>query len=273
MATDIGTEAQGEGAGAGGTIRGNPTFVQATHNMLFSLNKAEHLMDLRKSAQGHITHYQEAGDEKLREILKDWCAQNNRGLYHPLASGNPISWNRTMFTALRKSEAFVVQVHKKHPTAKFNPARDITARGLLHTPTGEKVLVINVHPVAGATNPNPEWTQTLSQWKNWALGNYMLDLVSFTAAQMSREFYDVILLGGDYNGDLLKQKTDEWYYPSRILPSLYKDAKKDVGLDHLQATHTADVKAGRDWVEQGNTDHPLCFQTWAFTNVSDYPGE
>lgn len=268
MATETDTGASVGAAGA----RASATFTQATHNMLFTLSsKAKWLEDLRKTAQGDLTHYQESEGDGQREVLKDFCDQNNRGRYHPEGSGNAISWNRTVFRGLR-GEAFVVEVHKQHPTADFNPARDITARGLVHTATGTRVLAINIHPVAGATNPNSEFDPALSHWKNWALGNYMLDLISFTAKQMSREYYQAILLAGDYNGDLLTQKSDEWYYPSRILPSLYKDPKKVVGLDHLQRTHGSDLKAGRDWMLQGNSDHPLCFQDWTISTVTDYPG-
>jgi hypothetical protein len=250
------------------------SFVDATHNMLFRLADApaKWVQDLRKSSQGDITGYQEAEGHPARSTLTKFCDANNRGLFIPEDCGNPISWDLTMFNAIR-GEAGVVEVHKKHPTAKYNPARDIAWRGLRHLSTGKKVLRINIHPVASATKPDAksDWGKNLTQWKDWALGNYFLDLVAFTATQMSREYYDAILLGGDYNAYL--DRDERWYYPGALLPALYHDDQRMRGLDHLQSTYESDVKEGRRWAVKGNTDHSIHFLTRTFVNVPDFPGQ
>jgi hypothetical protein len=72
---------------------------------------------------------------------------------------------------------------------------------------------------------------------------------------------------------LLLQSTDEWYYPSRILPSLYVKDSQTKGLDHLQHAYGSDVKAGKRWAVSGNTDHRIHFVTRTFASVDDTPGK
>ena len=248
------------------------SFTDASHNMLFRL--ADHpdkwREDLRKSSQGHVTGYQEAEGHPARTTLSTFCKNNDRGLYMPEDCGNPISWKNTVFNQMR-GEAGVIEVHKKHPTAKYNPARDICWVGLRYLSTGKKVLRINIHPVASATKPDAKsnWGANLAAWKDWALANYFLDVMAFTAQQMSREYYDAILLGGDYNAYL--DRDGRWYYPGALLPALYQDDQRMRGLDHLQSTHGSDVKEGRRWAVQGNTDHAIHLLNRTFVNVPDYP--
>jgi hypothetical protein len=246
------------------------TFTDATHNMLFTMTPADWRADLAKSAKGDIVGYQEAEEDDARKTLQDFCTAKNRGLHHPIGSGNAVSWNRAMFRAIR-GERGVIEVHKKHPTAKYNPGRDIVYVGLRCLPANKNVLRINIHPVAGATLPHSEteWGDDLDAWKNWAIANYYLDLLSFVATQMSREYWDVILLGGDYNASLTNK--DAWYYPGRMLPSLFVDDTRLAGLDHLQHTHGSDVKPGKRWTEEANTDHLLHFLTRTIVNVVNYP--
>lgn len=125
------------------------TYVDGSHNMLFKLDPTKWEADLKKADQADICGHQEAGG-KARATLRDHCAATNRGRYHPTGSTLAISWKKDVFSAI-PHERGQIKVHEKHPTAKYNPARDIVWIGLKHIASGNKLLRINIHPVAGAT--------------------------------------------------------------------------------------------------------------------------
>jgi hypothetical protein len=266
-------------------------FTESTHNMLFTLNKAKWFEDLEKSDNADLTKYQEAEGKPQREALQEWCTKKNRGLYHPKSCGNPISWSKTVFQPVVKANGKpacgVRQVHKSAEAmgvpAKFNPPRDFSWMGLEHTATKNKILAINVHPLAGATKresaPGNTDSPALSVYKDWGIGQYWLDVVSMVAAQMSIQdpgpqekasFWDVVTLGGDYNAAMDNKR--EWYYPASILAALFiSDTEFLGGLDHMQATHHSDVRQVRRWKVQGNTDHSIHFAQWEFVPRPDFP--
>jgi hypothetical protein len=265
------------------------TYVDCSHNVEFSLNEAKWKPDVVKSGEGDITGYQEAEGTGPRTVIKDYCIAHNRGRYHPTGSGNAISWKRELFRPVVVNKKKVNGMIQSHLGAiamgidvKYNPARDFTYVGLLHKETGKKILRVNVHPIAGATKPESAAANTdsdaLSVYKDWAVGQYWLDILSFVSAQMSLQdpgtktmtnFWDVISLGGDYNAAL--NDKDRWYYPGALLPALFEPDEQLRGLDHLQVAHGSDTRPGHRWAVDANSDHQIHFIERTFVDVADFP--
>jgi len=264
-------------------------YIDATHNLYFRLDQEDWREDLAKSSDGDITGYQEGGDSDVRRVLKEFCAAHGRGLYHPAGSGNPISWKKDVFSQVRIGGSLVRGAITAHPgavamglDASYNPERDFTWVGLTHKASGKKVLRVNVHPLAGGTkkesDPDNTDSDALSEYKDWGLGQYWLDVVSFTAAQMSLQdrgpramtsLWDIVTLGGDYNAAM--DNFGRWYYPAPMLEPLFVHDKYLRGLDHLQHAYGADVRTERRWAEAGNTDHALHFVERSILDVPDFP--
>jgi hypothetical protein len=266
------------------------SYIDASHNVLYTLNPEKWMPDLDKSGRGDIVGYQEGDVGPARTTIREWCKANNRGLFAPTKCDLPISWKKDVFTLVRRPDKTAIQgtreVHQSAPQmgvpAKFNPARDFSYVGLKHTQTGKKILRINVHPVAGGTklesDPDNHDTDQVSIWKDWGVGQYWLDVVSFVAGQMSRQepvedslksFWDIITLGGDFNAYL--DRTERWYYPGALLPSLFVNDKLIKGLDHLMHAHGSDVKQGKRWTVAANSDHRIHFQERTIITVPDFP--
>jgi hypothetical protein len=265
-------------------------YVDASHNLLYTLDQDKWLADLQKSDLGDVTGYQEVSNTQARSALRSYCKTTGRGLFHPTGCTVPISWRTSVFKPMTRSDRSllrdVVKVHASATTmgvdAKLNPAREFTYVGLTHKESGKKILRINVHPIAGGTKKESDPTNTdsdeLSVWKDWGIGQYWLDVIAFAARQMSRQnpgaktmanFWDAVTLGGDYNGSMENQ--DRWYYPGTMLPTLFVADKTMTGLDHLQHAHGSDVKAGKRWSVSGNTDHRIHYVERTFLTVPDFP--
>lgn len=259
-------------------------YIDASHNILFKLadQPAKWQEDFRKSNESEICGYQEVGGAAARKALIRNCVDNHRSLFMPNETSNPISWLGTVFD----TQPIMSGVKVVHPSAKAmgvntkaGSERDFSYIGLRHLKTGRKILRINVHSVARATDPTPEESKALAEWSDWAIGQYWLDVVAFVANQMSRpdpenprkSFWDAITLGGDYNGDLVLQSSDEWYYPSRLLPGLFVMDQINTGLDHLQHARGSDVFVVHRWAKNGHTDHRIHFVERGFRNVPDFP--
>jgi hypothetical protein len=264
-------------------------YIDASHNFLFTLPKAKWLEDLAKSDAGDITGYQECEGSGQRATLKEHCAATGRGLYHPKSCGNPISWKKDLFSPVRidgKNYRGVIEAHLGATAmgvdAKFNPPRDFAYVGLTHTETGKKVLRINVHPLAGGTklesNPDNRDSVALSKYKDWGIGQYWLDVLSYTAGQMSKQdpglramtnYWDIVTIGGDYNAAMSNK--DRWYYPANLLAPLFVPDSLKAGLDHMQHGNGSDVKVTRRWAVSGHTDHRIHFVERTIVNVPDFP--
>lgn len=228
------------------------------HNMLFRLDADQWRHDLDKSDEADLDFYSEAEGAATREVLANHCQARNKGLYHPEDCGNPIAWGKDLFATVNDTRG-VVRVHERHPTAKFNPARDFAYIGLRHRVTGTKILAISIHAIAGYAKPEDltPWGHDLDKWKNWAARQYFLDLVEFTAKKMSSERFDLIIPGGDYNARL--DNDQEWYYPGALLKSLYRFDNHG-GIDHILLSRGNSANLGRSFTKQGFTDHPIIFQ-------------
>lgn len=267
-------------------------YIDATHNMWFRLQTTPNKWkeDLAVSGQADIVGYSEADGDKQRAVLAAFCADTDRGLYHPQHSDSAISWKTDVFRQVRIEG---VPVHGRivsHASAiamginrKYNPGRDFTWVGLLHRDTRQRILRINVHPLAGGTKPESRSTDgpELSEYKDWGIGQYWLDVVSFAAGQMSmqrgekitddRSLWDIVSLGGDYNAEL--DRAERWYYPGALLPALFEPDAMVNGLDHLQVSHGSDARPVRRWAVNAHTDHRLHFVEREIREREDFPGQ
>ena len=268
------------------------SFLDASHNMLFSMSRDKWLADLAKSGKADLVGYQEAEGRNQRLTLNEWSEKNDRKLYLPAGTGCGIGWKKGVFGYYGPGDAWFHGMHRSHPSAegmgfktKYLPSMEYVYVGLYHHKAKKSVLRIDVHPISGATRTvlkDNDKEPGITQWKNWAIQQYWLDVVAFTAKEMGRpanakqpmkRFWDVIIIGGDYNGDLHLAKDDEWYYPSRILPSLYAKDRIQGGLDHMQHAYGSDVSIARRWQVSANSDHNIHFTSRVFKTVDDTPGK
>lgn len=267
------------------------SFIFGTHNMLYNMGPNRWREDLNKSALADICLHQEAGSGEVKKVITDFCKEKRRGLFVPEQSGNLISWDRQVFKRFEDANGeFIQGVHDAHLGAsqmgipvKNNPPRDFSWVGLRHGVTGDQVLVIDVHPVAGATKresaPDPRFkTAEAHMWADWAFGQYWLDVLAFISTQMSVQegdskskasFWDSILIGGDYNCSLDNMR--QWYYPALLMSGVLVPDTHEVGLDHLQYTRHSNVKQVRRWSQAANTDHKLHFVELSIQEVTDFP--
>lgn len=237
-------------------------FTLGSHNMLFRLDARRWAHDLDLSAVADLRGFQEAIDAGPRAALAKHAAAKGLGLYAP-KMGNPIAWNPEVFED--DGRAFSEFVHRSAiadglTRAKFNPARYVTGKGLVHKATGKRVLFLNVHPIAGGTKPEPnDFGPALNAWKNRAIERYWLAVLQITAREIRKGVYDVIILGGDWNA----RGTDraEWYFPARMLQGLFRSDEIEVGLDHVVLTRHSAADVVRRWArnEGVNSDHALHF--------------
>jgi hypothetical protein len=264
-------------------------YIDCTHNILRTLGKAKWDQDLVKSDKGDVTGYQEATNAAARAAVKQHCAATKRGLYHPPSCGNPISWKRSVFDQATIGGKVSEGVVNSHASAKamgvnapMNPERDFTWVGLVHRVSAKKVLRINVHTASHGTlpeaNPRNKDSGEMATWKDWAIGQYWLDVLSFAARMMSVQdpgpkstgaLWDVVTIGGDYNAALTERA--RWYYPGSMLPALFVADRQPKGIDHLQHAHGSDVKADRRWAVAANTDHRIHYVQRTFVTVTDFP--
>lgn len=235
-------------------------FTDATHNVLYTLDVDDWEHDLPLSGVASLVGYCEAGGVKVRKALATYCRAKERGLYHPLGSSNPVSWDRGQWRAL-PTESGVTTVHPKHPTAKMNPAREVVWVGLKHKDTDARVLRLNVHATASALKPEADtpWGDALDKWKDWSIQQYWLEVVAFTATQLRRDTWDAVLLGGDFNGRL--EDVTRWYHPGVLLSGLYTRDDTPHSIDRLVHTRSSRVRQTKRWArhEGLRTDHALQF--------------
>lgn len=239
------------------------SFVDATHNLLFRLDATKWRSDLQVSARSHLCSYSEAGDPPQRQALAEHCENAGRGLYHPPGTGNPISWRTDQFREI-PNEHGVVEAHRRAPSdggLRGGP-RDFVWLGLHHLASGKKVLRISVHPVPGAwktPNTAPDKHGNIEAWLDWATRRHWLKVLEFTAAQVAREEWDIVLLGGDFNCALENDRS--WYFPGPMLRGLYRHDDKPRAIDRLVWAHASECTQERRWaVHHGvHSDHAIHF--------------
>lgn len=264
-------------------------FTMASHNILYSLSREKIRADLKVSGTADIVLYQEAGTDRVASVLRVWADENGFGLYDAGSGGNAIAWRNSVFKiAQHRDGTPVLGRHKVHSSAKDfgldlpTPAKDFTFVGLVHRETLKKVLVVNVHPVAEATkresDPDNRYkTPEQNAWADWAFGQYWVDVVAFTAAQMSKPvalgstkpYWSAVVLGGDFNSSLINDR--RWYYPAPILKSLYRGDLQAWGLDHLMCTRSSDLIMRDRSHREANSDHDIQFVLMEFRPMPDFP--
>lgn len=259
-------------------------FTVASHNVLYKLadEPEKWAADLAKTAKAHVRGFQEASATPARKAILAHLAKVGHKGYLP-THGDPIAWNPDVFdeAGVLDGQPYAFSV-KSHDAAKavgvpthVNPARYITGKGLVHRETGKRILFLNVHPSAGATSPEAtnDFGPRLDAWKNFSIRRYWLDVVRITARELRRdEFFartetafgvdrqwDAIVLLGDFNAKTSAEA--EWYFPGAMLDGLYGPDLRSEGLDHIIATHDADLQISKRYVVTKGvfTDHALHF--------------
>lgn len=157
--------------------------------------------------------------------------------YHPVGSDR-ITWDPDTWEAI--ADGSCRRVHKRGP-APWLPARYLLDQPLRHRPSGTDHVFVGTHVTAGYV---PE-DKPHDEWRDYAARRHMLAAVQLTARLTAR--WDApgqyVHLWGDLNarpGD-----DGEWWYPSRILASLYVPDTQRRSLDwmlHTWASHDAGLR-------------------------------
>lgn len=231
------------------------TYTVATHNMYRKLSRYpwKWNRDLKKSSRGTITVYSEA--QNARSLLTKYCKNNNRVLYYPTNDpGNPISWRKDSAVILK---GWCKVVQKKGINYQNSPERAFTAVGLQLTDTKRKVLILSVHAEHGYAKSESKtpWNDKVDQAKNWMAAQYWLEVLSFVAEQMALNYWDDIVIAGDFNSRMNNLK--EWYYPGVILGAITRYSLTVGGIDHVITTITSKSKVVGVMKLNGHTDHPI----------------
>lgn len=233
------------------------TYTVAAHNMLFRLSKTpwKWNRDLKKSSKATITVYCEA--QRSREVLNKHCKKNNRGLYYPAADpGNPISWDLDR-AELIPGKTWLKIAHLDNEDLRATPTRGFSAVGLKIKSSNRKTLVISIHAENGYAKPvaKTSWGRVVNEYKDWSAQQYWLDVLAFVCEQMSTEYWDDIVIAGDFNARMSNKK--EWYYPGRMLDNVTRPSLTSGGIDHVITTVTSKSKVVGVLKMKGWTDHPI----------------
>ena len=182
-----------------------------------------------------------------------------REFRHPRESSDRIVWDPEVWQAL---DVFGDDlVHGSGP-GKYLPARHITWQGLRHRASGTRHLVMASHVTAGYAGDAAH-----QAWRDWAARQHLLGIVARTARLEQRDDLDYFHLAGDLNAH--RVRTQEWWYPVRILGSLYSpDDKEGVGgLDYVMHTRLSEdrgLRETRRWTVDLHSDHPAHLKTVRF---------
>lgn len=230
------------------------TYTVAAHNIWFKLPAWKKKRDFKKSAKATITTYCEAKNDRV--LLRSLCRKYDRELFFDNDDiGNPISYDPSKAEII-PGQTWVHLVHED-PKPIPGPARGYTAVGFRLLHTGRRVLVISVHPENGYAKGerNNPWGPKVNKHKDWSATQYWLDIVSFVAAQMSREYWDDIVISGDFNARM--NNKNEWYYPARMLEALTRPSLTAGGIDHIITTRDSKSRVVGVLKMKGHTDHPI----------------
>lgn len=184
-----------------------------------------------------------------------------RQFRHPRESSDRIVWDPALWAAL---DVFGDdRVHGPGP-GKYLPARDITWQGLRHRPTSTRHLVMASHVTAGYAGDAGH-----QAWRDHAAQLHLLGIVARTARLQQRDDLDYFHLAGDLNAH--RVRTQEWWYPVRILGSLYMpdDSEGVGGLDYVMHTRLSEDRGMREtrrWTTTDglHSDHPAHFKRVRF---------
>lgn len=197
----------------------------------------------------------EAGDPIVKRAVTEagWDGVMAEG------SSELVAWNPAVFRRRRKGPEGVREVHGPGPS-KYLPGREVSWLTLEHKGSGTSHLVIASHVTAGyAAHPDKRF----DKWRTEAARRHLLALVALTAelvaAHPGVEFHH---LAGDLNAG--PDKRQEWWYPSRVLDSLYRPDPR-AGLDwlaHTRASAANGLRVRRRWTEPLGSEgfHPAHYK-------------
>lgn len=171
-----------------------------------------------------------------------------------------IAWDPSRWAAM--PDVFGSQLIHDHGPGKYLPARHLPWQGLLHKASGTRHLVMGAHVTAGyAADAGHQ------AWRDWAGRQHLLAIVAKGADLMRDDRLEFHHLLGDLNAH--RTKTGEWWYPVRVLDSLYAPDDKVGGLDyvfHSRSSVDNGLRVSRRWlVTEGlASDHPAHFKRVTF---------
>ncbi len=167
---------------------------------------------------------------------------------HPRDAADRIVWDRDIWAATPTFGS--EHIHDKGP-GKFQPARWLSWQALLHKASGRRHLFMAAHVTAGyAADDNP-----FQRWRDQAAQAFMLAIVEHAARFSRDKALDYVHVAGDLNAH--RSRTREWWYPVRILDSLFVPDDKVGGLDYVLHTRlSADrgLTVARRWTAAAGLD-------------------
>lgn len=150
---------------------------------------------------------------------------------HPKDSSDRITWNPDLWAVTHIFGA--ERVHDAGPS-KYLPAREVTWQALRHKASGTTHLFMASHVTAGYASEDPPF----QAWRDKAAQDHLLTIVARTARLCLHPELDYHHLAGDLNAHRVRRS--EWWYPVRILDSLYAPDDKVGGLDYVMHTRLSE---------------------------------
>ncbi len=219
-----------------------------TYNLLFSNTPGEWEGDIRDLAdRSSLLVLTEARAKAVGGIIRELGWQE----FHRKDTSDRITWDPAIWAA---TDVFGSDhIHDKGP-GKYQPARWLTWQALEHRASGTRHVFLAAHVTAGYAGDNP-----FQRWRDEAARRFLLAIVQHTARMCLRDDIEFHHLLGDLNAH--RARTQEWWYPVRILNSLYMPDDKVPGLDYVMHTRLAadrGLEVARRWtVDKGmDSDHP-----------------
>lgn len=205
--------------------------------------KAKLMHDVRRAAQsGDLIGWNEIAPDSyyagIRALGKDWAH------YMPRTDvvQTPISWRKSVF---KKLGGGVVRTHRGLPGV--SPNRYVTWVKLQHRKTGETIVRMNTHTVAGAFSPKE---QSHREWRREAWHTHMTRL-----KDLVKHFTDkgeVVIIGGDFNRNHHRVMGNSVAYDNSLREGTHGHAT----LDYMMHARDKSIQTVDGRVKRGfHSDH------------------
>lgn len=182
-------------------------------------------------------------------------------------SSDRIVWDPEIWR--RRGPAGVLEVHGPGP-GKFLPARAVSWVTLQHRASGSSHTMIASHVTSGYSSPR---NVPFARWRDQAARKHLLAIVEVSARLLARtgpKAPDYLHLAGDLNGK--PTRVGAWWYPARLLDSLYVP-DPEAGLDYLLHSRSSaerGLRVARRWTEPLGEEafHPAHYKRVTFVTAS-----